>query len=74
MLRGQDDYHSYISQQKSFKPYFDPELADNHSTHGDFLTRLHAAGMLRFWASHKIYGALGIVFVRKRDDSYASFS
>ena len=53
--------------------FFDPELADNHSTHGDFLTRLRAAGMLRFWASHKIYGALGIVFVRKKDDSYASF-
>ena len=69
MLRGQDDYHSYISQQKSFKPYFDPELADNHSTYGDFLTRLHAAGMLRFRASHETCGALGIFFVRKKDDS-----
>ena len=69
MLRGQDDYHSYVSQQKSFKPYFDPELADNHSTYGDFLTRLHAAGMLRFRASHETCGALGIFFVRKKDDS-----
>ena len=49
MLRGQDVCHFYISQKKSFKLYFDPELADNHSTYGDFLTRLHAAGMFRFW-------------------------
>ena len=49
MLRGQDVFHFYILQQKSLKLDFDPELADNHSTYGDFLTRLHAAGMFRFW-------------------------
>ena len=60
MLRGQDAFHFYLSQQKSFKPYVDPELADNHSTHSDFLTRRRAAGMLRFRASPKNYGSLSL--------------
>ena len=69
MLRGQNYCHSYISLQKIIKPDFDPELADNHSTYGDFLTRMRAVGMFRCRASHENCGALGFFFVRKKDDS-----
>ena len=65
MLRGQDAFHFYLSHEKSFKPHVDPELADNHSTHSDFLTRLRAAGMLRFRASPKNYGSLSLQLIMR---------
>ena len=50
------------------RPHMDPQLAHNANTYGDFLRRLHEAGMLRWKRTEQACkGSLGVFFVAKTE-------
>ena len=52
------------------RPHMDPQLAHNANTYGDFLRRLHEAGMLRWKRTEQTSkGSLGVFFVAKKNGS-----
>ena len=69
MLRSNTDYRKFKQSSPVVKPYIDPTLMSTPHTYASFLKRLDSAGMLRWTVSQTPGHALGVFFIRRKDDS-----